>query len=100
LVTLGIAGGLLPSPSAVVVLLATTASGRAWFGVLLVLAFGVGMALTLAGVGFAVLRGQERIFAWAERSPRPWLTQALRWLPVTTAAAVTILGALLVVTAL
>ncbi|MCZ3387161.1 MAG: sulfite exporter TauE/SafE family protein, partial [Actinomycetia bacterium] len=99
LVTLGAVGGLLPSPSAVVVLLAAVAAGRAWFGVLLVLAFGAGMALTLAAVGFAVLRGQERIFAWAERGQRPAVMRTLRWLPVATAGAVTAAGALLVMAA-
>jgi ABC-type nickel/cobalt efflux system permease component RcnA len=100
LVTLGITGGLLPSPSAVVVLLAAAAAGRAWFGVLLVLAFGTGMAVTLAGVGFTVLRGQERLFTWAERGQRPAVVRAIRWLPVATAGAVTVAGAVLVMVAL
>ena len=100
LVTLGITGGLLPSPSAVVVLLASAASGRAWFGVILVLAFGVGMACTLAGVGFAVLRGQGRLLALAERSPRPWLSSALRRLPSLTAAAVILIGTAVLVSSI
>ena len=100
LVTLGITGGLLPSPSAVVVLLASAASGRAWFGVILVLAFGVGMACTLAGVGFAVLRGQSGLLALAERSPRPWLSGALRRLPIVTAAAVILIGTVVLVSSI
>ncbi len=100
LVTLGVTGGLLPSPSAVVVLLASAASGRAWFGVVLVLAFGVGMACTLAGVGFAVLRGQSRLLALAERSPRPWLSNALRRLPIVTAATVIVIGTVVLVSSL
>ena len=100
LVTLGVTGGLLPSPSAVVVLLASAASGRAWFGVVLVLAFGIGMACTLAGVGFAVLRGQGRLLALAERSPRPWLSSALRRLPIVTAAAVILIGTAVLVSSL
>jgi len=100
LVTLGITGGLLPSPSAVVVLLASAASGRAWFGVILVLAFGVGMACTLAGVGFAVLRGQSRLLALAERSPRPWLSSALRRLPIATAATVIVIGTAVLVSSI
>ncbi|MFL6180141.1 MAG: nickel/cobalt transporter [Actinomycetes bacterium] len=95
LMTLGITGGLLPSPSAVIVLLAAVAAGRAWYGVLLVLSFGVGMAITLAGVGFAVLRGQERLLALAERSPRPSMNRLLHRLPVVTASAVVIAGAVL-----
>jgi ABC-type nickel/cobalt efflux system permease component RcnA len=48
---MGLIGGLLPSPSALVLLLGAVGLGRAWLGVLLVLAFGVGMATTLAVVG-------------------------------------------------
>jgi len=50
-VLMGFAGGLMPSPSAVVVLLGAVALGHAWFGVLLVLAYGLGLAVTLTGVG-------------------------------------------------
>ena len=46
---MGMAGGLVPTPSALVVLLGATALGRAWFGVLLVAIYGIGMALTLLG---------------------------------------------------
>jgi ABC-type nickel/cobalt efflux system permease component RcnA len=100
LVTLGITGGLLPSPSALIVLLAAVAAGRAWYGVLLVLSFGIGMALTLAGVGFAVLRGQDRLLAMAERSPKPWMNRVLGRLPVVTASAVVVVGAVLLTRAL
>ncbi|WP_018505728.1 hypothetical protein [Parafrankia discariae] len=46
----------MPTASAVVVLLGAVSLGRAWFGVLLVLAYGVGMAATLVGVGFLLDR--------------------------------------------
>lgn len=39
-----LAGGLVPSPSALVVLLAAIALGRTIFGVALVLVYGLGMA--------------------------------------------------------
>jgi ABC-type nickel/cobalt efflux system permease component RcnA len=48
---MGLVGGLVPSPSALLLLLAAVALGRAWFGVVLVLAFGIGMAFSLAAVG-------------------------------------------------
>ena len=50
-VLMGFAGGLMPSPSAIVVLLGALALGHAWFGVLLVLAYGLGLAATLTGIG-------------------------------------------------
>src|SRR5581483_7284642 len=53
-VLMGFAGGLMPSPSAVVVLLGAAALGHAWFGVLLVLAYGLGLAVTLTGIGVFV----------------------------------------------
>ncbi|MFG2131105.1 nickel transporter [Streptomyces sp. NPDC048751] len=55
-ILLGFAGGLVPSPSAVVVLVGAAAMGKAWFGLLLVLAYGIGLALTLTAAGFAVVR--------------------------------------------
>ena len=55
-ILLGFAGGMVPSPSAVVVLVGATALGQAWFGFLLVLAYGAGLALTLTAAGFAVVR--------------------------------------------
>ena len=92
LAALGVAGGLLPSPSAVVVLLAAVAAGRAWFGVLLVLAFGAGMALTLGAVGYAVLHGHERLLAFAERSDRPRVQAVVKLLPQLTASVVLLVG--------
>jgi ABC-type nickel/cobalt efflux system permease component RcnA len=52
---IGLAGGLVPSPSALVVLLGAIGLGRATFGVVLVLAYGLGMAATLTGAGLLLL---------------------------------------------
>ena len=58
LVPLGLAGGMVPSPSAIVVLLGASALGRAWFGVVLVIAYGLGMAVTLTGAGLLLVRAR------------------------------------------
>jgi ABC-type nickel/cobalt efflux system permease component RcnA len=58
---IGIAGGLVPSPSALVVLLAAIGLGRTAFGILLVIAYGVGMAATLAGAGLLLVMVQRRL---------------------------------------
>jgi ABC-type nickel/cobalt efflux system permease component RcnA len=50
---LGVAGGLVPRPSALVVLLASIRLGRTVFGVLLVVAYGSDMAATVTAVGLA-----------------------------------------------
>lgn len=63
LVGMGIAGGLVPSPSALVVLLGAVALGRTAFGVLLVVAYGLGMAATLTLVGLLLVRLRERLEA-------------------------------------
>ena len=59
LVLLGLSGGLLPSPSAFLVLVTAAFSGRLLFGLLLVAMFSVGLAATLTVVGLAVVRGRQ-----------------------------------------
>jgi nickel/cobalt exporter len=59
LAALAVSGGILPSPTAVLVLLSTVAAGRVAFGLALILAFSVGLAAALVGVGIAVLRARE-----------------------------------------
>jgi nickel/cobalt transporter (NicO) family protein len=58
---IGLAGGLVPSPSALLVLLTTVGLGRAVFGVLLVLVYGLGMAATLTGAGLLLVAVGERL---------------------------------------
>ncbi|MFD0784683.1 cobalt transporter, partial [Micromonospora azadirachtae] len=56
---LGISGGLVPSPSAFLVLVTGLFLGRAGFALLLVLTFGVGMAVVLFGVGLLAIAGNS-----------------------------------------
>jgi ABC-type nickel/cobalt efflux system permease component RcnA len=53
LLALGISGGLLPCPSALVVLLSAIALHRVSYGLLLVVAFSIGLAATLTAIGLA-----------------------------------------------
>lgn len=69
LVLLGVSGGLLPSPSAFLVLATALFVGRPVFGLLLVAAFSVGLALTLTAVGLATLRGRDFVSRRAATSP-------------------------------
>lgn len=57
---MGVAGGLVPSPSALVVLLGAVALGRTWFGILLVLAYGIGMAGMLTVAGLLLVKFRDR----------------------------------------
>ncbi|MEV5981521.1 nickel transporter [Streptomyces sp. NPDC052114] len=87
---LGFAGGLVPSPSAVVVLVGAAALGEAWFGLLLVVAYGAGLALTLTAAGFLVVRMGD--FAGRRLGPR-WLRRGTgRFLPLGSACVVLALG--------
>jgi nickel/cobalt exporter len=55
LLAVGISGGLLPCPSALVVLLAAISLHRIGFGLLLILAFSAGLALTITGIGLVAV---------------------------------------------
>ncbi|WP_155372386.1 urease accessory protein UreH domain-containing protein [Catellatospora vulcania] len=97
IVAMGLAGGLMPSPSAVVVLLGAVALGRAWYGVLLVAAYGAGMAASLLGIGLLLTRMRDRL----ERAPRAWMShRAWRLLPLVTSSAVIVVGVGVATTAL
>ena len=61
LLAMGFAGGLVPSPSALVVLLGAIALGRLWFGIVLIAAYGAGMGATLAGAGLLLVRARGRL---------------------------------------
>ncbi|MGW3003380.1 nickel transporter, partial [Streptomyces sp. NPDC001155] len=97
---LGFAGGLVPSPSAVVVLVGAAALGKAWFGLLLVVAYGAGLALTLTAAGFAVVRlgsGVTRVLARRPRwTAHPVAALVRRSVPLVSALVVMALGAGLV----
>jgi ABC-type nickel/cobalt efflux system permease component RcnA len=55
LVAVGISGGLLPCPSALVVLLAAISLHRVAFGLLLIVAFSAGLALSITGIGLVAV---------------------------------------------
>jgi nickel/cobalt transporter (NicO) family protein len=59
LLAVGISGGLLPCPSALVVLLAAISLHRIAFGLLLILAFSAGLALTITGIGLVAVLARQ-----------------------------------------
>jgi nickel/cobalt transporter (NicO) family protein len=86
LLALGISGGLLPCPSALVVLLGAIALNRIGFGLILVLAFSLGLAgaLTLIGMLF--------IYAGKLFQRFPSSGKVIGFLPVLSALFVSVLG--------
>ena len=55
LLALGISGGLLPCPSALVVMLGGIALQRVAFALLLIVAFSIGLAATLIAIGLTMV---------------------------------------------
>ena len=61
LFVLGLAGGIIPSTSALLILLGASAAGRPAFGLVLVLAFGIGMAAVMSGIGLVLVTARDRV---------------------------------------
>lgn len=57
LIALGVSGGLMPCPSALVVLLASISLGRVGFGLVLIIAFSLGLAAVLTAIGLVFIYG-------------------------------------------
>lgn len=93
LVLLATSGGLLPSPSAVLVVVAGFGAGRIALGLSIVLAFSVGLAATLSAVGIALVLGRRVI-------ERRGGGAVVRLLPVGGALALLAVGTVLFVTGL
>src|SRR5439155_23818507 len=55
LLALGVTGGIVPCPAALVVLLSAVALRRVGFGLLLIVAFSVGLAAVLGGIGLLMV---------------------------------------------
>ena len=90
LVLIGAAGGLLPSPSAFVVLLTALAAGRLTFGLALILAFSLGLAVTVTAVGLAARAGRRALGRRAEHgSTARRITAAL---PLASAVVILVAG--------
>jgi nickel/cobalt transporter (NicO) family protein len=86
LLALGISGGLLPCPSALVVLLGAIALNRIGFGLILVLVFSLGLAGALTAIGMMF------IYAGKLFNRFPSQGRILRFLPVLSALFVSIIG--------
>jgi ABC-type nickel/cobalt efflux system permease component RcnA len=109
LLALGVSGGLVPCPSALIVLLSAIALHRLAYGLVLITAFSLGLASVLIAIGLAVVSAR----GWLERLPASRRVGAslrlgdsrartllLRGLPVASAAAVTLIGLALTLRAL
>jgi ABC-type nickel/cobalt efflux system permease component RcnA len=94
LLAVGVSGGLLPCPSALVVLLAAISLHRIGFGLLLIVAFSLGLALTITAIGTAAILAR-RVFGRA-RFEGP----LVRALPAVSALVIVAVGVAMTVHAL
>ena len=88
LLGLGVAGGLLPDPGALAILLASVASGRLILGLFTVVVFSVGFASVLVLVGVVAARVGQIVLAWLSSH---WVG----WLQVGAALLIVLVGLLL-----
>jgi nickel/cobalt transporter (NicO) family protein len=86
LIAVGVSGGILPCPSALVVLLAAISLHRLAFGLVLIVAFSMGLALSITGLGLAAVLAKRR---FAGRSFDGLLVRAL---PAVSAAVIVTAG--------
>ncbi len=91
LLALGVSGGLVPCPSALVLLLSAISLDRLEFGMVLVVAFSVGLAAVLTGIGLLMVYARRLFerFSFEARMPR--------FLPVASALAISLAGVLIVI---
>jgi ABC-type nickel/cobalt efflux system permease component RcnA len=95
LFTLGITGGIIPCPAALIVLLSAFALHRIGLGFFLIVAFSVGLASVL--IGFGMLMVYARRFMTRLQMDGP-LTR--RWLPIVSSSFITVLGLTLTIQSL
>ena len=88
LIALGVSGGLVPCPAALVLMLAAIAFGHAGAGLVLLIAFSLGLAAVLMAVGMMVLYAKSWLPDLSESSRGP----IFRLVPVFSAIIVVCLG--------
>ena len=94
LLAVGISGGLLPCPSALVVLLAAITLHRVAFGLLLVVAFSLGLALAITTVGLVAVMAKSAFSRFDGKG------RALAVLPAVSALVIVLAGVAMVARAL
>ena len=94
LLTLGVSGGILPCPSALVVLLSAIALHRVAVGLVLIVAFSMGLAFVLSAVGILVIRAGSLLSRFDSAS------RVAHGIPAFSAVFVCVLGVGLVVGAI
>jgi len=88
LVALGASGGLVPCPSALVLLLTSVSLGRVAYGLTLLVAFSAGLAVVLTAIGLVVLYAKH----WLPTDGTVARSRVFRMLPVASAGFIVCAG--------
>lgn len=91
---LGVVGGMVPTPTALTVMVGSAALGSAWYGVLLVVSYGVGMTLVLILAGRVLERAYRYVEGVAESKSSA--AKLLKIVPVGAATLQVLAGSFLV----
>ena len=83
-------GGVAPCPAALVVLLAALALNQVAYGIFVIVAFSFGLAVTLTGLGIAVVRGASFL------QGRPQFERFALYGPLVSAVVISAIGAVMV----
>lgn len=94
LIAVGVSGGLLPCPTALVVLLAAISLHRVGYGLLLIVAFSVGLAATITAIGLVALTAKRAFSRMSFQGP------VVRLLPAVSAVVIIALGVVMTLRAL
>jgi nickel/cobalt exporter len=95
LVALGVSGGIVPCPAALVVLLSALSLNRVAFGLLLIVAFSVGLAAVLIAIGIVMVYAGRVMARFQGDGPL-----IRHWLPLASSLVITVLGAGITIQAL
>lgn len=81
IIAFGAAGGMIPCPASITVMLLALAAGKTSLGLFTVMGFSLGLAITLVGIGVIVVSGLSRIqesgrFTWVTKNA-PVISAAL-----------------------
>jgi high-affinity nickel-transport protein len=93
LLALGVTGGMIPCPAALVVLLSAVALHRVAEGLLLIVAFSAGLAAVLIAIGLVMVHAGRIVSKWTPSSA------ILSWLPACSSTLIFLLGCGLVLQA-
>jgi nickel/cobalt transporter (NicO) family protein len=91
LLALGASGGLVPCPAAMVLLLSAIAIGRVGLGLVLLIAFSLGLAGVLMAIGMLVIHAKS----WLPESAKSGQHPLLKFAPVASALVILFVGVLM-----